>query len=294
VSFSERVRGRARQLRRNVGEETGERVEAALQRLVGSRKTTPLNRYQEAFCEWNAQRLGVTVAESRRRFEDSMRTFRGGHAGLTFRTFNDISHSLYSVFANDTEREVYDAYRLHTPAHFLRQLSHSEPAWGPSHPVVAALRSNDAATIVDFGCGMAQSSISLGERLRSFGVVPTLVLADIPTLRFEFLEWLAPHWGFDARMAACTPEHPVPELEPCDVLIAREFFEHVYDPVGYLERLDGYVKPGGFVVTNVADHHAEFMHVSPDLHELRERFAKLGYREVARHKVLQKSETPSP
>jgi hypothetical protein len=286
------VRGRARQWRRDVAEEAGERVESGFQRLVASRKgkVPPLNRYQQAFCEWNAQRLGITIDESRRRFVDSMRTFRGGHAGLTFRTFNDVSHSLYAVFANDTEREVYDAYRLHAPAHFLRQLSHSEPAWGEQHAVVAALRANGSgsATIIDFGCGMAQSSISLGDRLRSLGVSPTLVLADIPTLRFEFLAWLAPHWGFDATLAACTPEIPVPELQPCDVLIAREFFEHVYDPVGYLEQLDRYVKPGGFVVTNVADHHAEFMHVSPDLRELRERFAKLGYHDVARHKVLQK------
>jgi hypothetical protein len=138
VSFAERVRGRMRQWRRDVGEEAGERVESGFQRLVASRKAMPLNRYQQAFCEWNAQRLGIALDESRQRFEDSMRTFRGGHAGLTFRTFNDVSHSLYAVFANDTEREVYDAYRLHTPAHFLRQLSATRTPW--SRPCVRTTR----------------------------------------------------------------------------------------------------------------------------------------------------------
>jgi hypothetical protein len=130
--------------------------------------------------------------------------------------------------------------------------------------------------------------VSLADRLRSLGVEPTLVLADIPTLRFDFLTWLVEQWGFDARLRACTPEAPVPALEPCDVLIAREFFEHVYDPVAYLDQFDTYVQPGGFVVTNVADHHSEFMHVSPDLHALRARFGELGYRDIARNKVLQK------
>jgi hypothetical protein len=272
-----------------VSEATTERAEWGFQRAVSSRRVPTLNRYQHAFCEWNAQRLGIAPAESRRRFDESMQTFRGGHGGLTFRTFNDISHSLYSVFANDSATEVYDAYRLHAPAHFLRQLSHREPAWPDDHPVVAALRSRPAATIVDFGCGLAQSSVSLADRLRSLGVEPTLVLADIPTLRFDFLGWLVEQWGFEARLHACTPEAPVPELEPCDVLIAREFFEHVYDPIAYLNAFDPYVQPDGFVVTNVADHHAEFMHVSPDLHALRDRFTALGYRDVARNKVLQKT-----
>jgi methyltransferase family protein len=289
VSIGARVRGRLRQWRSQASEATAERAEWGFQRAVSSRHVAPLNRYQQAFCDWNAQRLAISPEESRARFESSMRTFRGGHAGLTFRTFNDISHSLYSVFANDSATEVYDAYRLHAPAHFLRQLSHGEPAWPTDHPVVAALRSRPEATIIDFGCGLAQASVSLADRLRSLGVEPTLVLADIPTLRFDFLAWLVEQWGFEARLHACTPETPVPELEPCDVLIAREFFEHVYDPVAYLDQLDKYVRPGGFVVTNVSDHHAEFMHVSPDLRALRDRFTALGYRDLARNKVLQKT-----
>lgn len=288
MGLKERVRRRIRHLGHEAGERRDETLEWGFQRLVASTRLVPLNRYQLAFCEWNAQRLGITPAESRARFEESARTLRGGHGGLAFRTFNDISHSLYAVFANDGEHEVVDAYRLHTPAHFLRQLSHDEPSWSRSHPVMQALASRDEATIVDFGCGMAQTSISLADALRDAGCTPALAFADIPTMRLEFLAWLGKHWDHDAQTYACTPDDPVPALPHCDVLIAREFFEHVYDPVAYLDALDPYVKPGGFLLTNVADHHSEFMHVSPDLATLRARLVELGYRDVNKHKVLQK------
>jgi hypothetical protein len=263
-------------------------LEWGFQRLVGSRRAPALNDYQRAFCTWNAQRLGLSADESRRRFESSLRTFRGGHAGLPFRTFNDLSHSVHSVFATDKPEEVYRAYELHAPTHFLRQLSHAEPAWPATNPVVAALHDRTTVTIADFGCGLAQTSISLAKQLRADGVTPTLVLADIPTLRFEFLAWLVKEWGFEAQMYPCTIEDPRPALPACDVLVAREFFEHIYDPVGYAEYFDRSVQTGGFLVTNVADHHAEFMHVSPDLAPLRQRLVELGYVDVARHRILQK------
>jgi hypothetical protein len=45
---------------------------------------------------------------------------------------------------------------------------------------------------------------------------------------------------------------------------------------------------GGFLITSVADHRPEFMHVSPDLRALRDRLARLGYRELKRHTLYRK------
>jgi hypothetical protein len=50
---------------------------------------------------------------------------------------------------------------------------------------------------MDFGCGVAQPSISLAEYLQNKGKKVKLVLVDIPTIRFEFLEWFCKDKGID-------------------------------------------------------------------------------------------------
>jgi hypothetical protein len=288
VSIAARVQGKARTTTKRFSERAGEGFEWGLQRVLSTHKPISLNPYQEAFCQWDALRLGITVEESRRRLSASLQTFPGGHAGLAFRIFNDISHSLYQPFATDSEGEVYSAYQFHGPAHFLRTLSQPPPKWDDTHPVVRAFGGVADVTILDFGCGMAQPSISLAQRFRAGGADVHLLLADIPTLRFEFVGWLAGEWGFDAKTFECRPDHPMPELPSCDVLIAREFFEHVYDPVSYMRALDCSVNPGGMLVTNVSDHHNEFMHVSPNLAALRNALDALGYETVVANRVFRK------
>jgi hypothetical protein len=108
-------------------------------------------------------------------------------------------------------------------------------------------------------------------------------------MRFEFLEWFVKDLGFAAEMKPCVPNDPVPDLGPCDVLIAQEFFEHVHDPVFYLDELDPHLKPGGFLIAAVGDHEDEFMHVSPDLGPLRRRLLELGYEHVVPDHVMQKT-----
>jgi SAM-dependent methyltransferase len=288
VSLLDRGRARARAARKRAVL----RLEFLSQRFLREpRSAPPLNAYQQAFCTWNAQRLGITEEESRRRFDESAQTFRGGHGGTVFRTFNDISHSLYSVFASDRPTEVYAAYQLHAPAHFLRTLSHEPPRWSDDHVVVRTLRELDAPTIVDFGCGMAQTSFSLAAALQDRGCSPTLALADIPTLRLSFVRWLVQEWGFDGDVYECLPDAPVPALPACDAVIAREFFEHVHDPVFYMKAFDALLRPGGMLVTNVSDHHAEFMHVSPRLDALRSLLDDLGYEQVAKDRILRKPQT---
>jgi SAM-dependent methyltransferase len=289
VSIATRMQDRARATTKRLTQQAGERFEWGFQRALMTRaERVELNPYQEAFTRWNAQRLGITLDESRARLVASIRTLRGGHSGLAFRIFNDLSHAIYQPFVTDTEREVYAAYEFHSSAHFLRTLSQGPPNWPADHPVLRTFGGAPAVSILDFGCGMAQPSISLAQRLMALGTRPRLLLADIPTLRFEFVGWLAADWGIEARQYPCTPERPVPEIEKCDVLIAREFFEHVYDPVGYFQALDRFLLPGGMLVTNVADHHDEFMHVSPDLAPLRDSLVNLGYDTVLANRVFRK------
>jgi SAM-dependent methyltransferase len=258
------------------------RVRSRSQHLLaaGARRYLPddgpviLNRFQRLFCEYNAQRLGISVGEATRRFERSSKAIRGGHGGLGYRLFVETAHVLCEPFASDTPGEVWDAYRLHQEVHLLRFLSYREPVWTAGDPLLDSLK-RDTPVIVDFGCGIAQFSITLAEALRERH--PRLVLADIPTLHFDFLAWLVERLELDARLRPCTQEHPMPQLEPTDVVVAREFFEHVPNPSEYLAYFAAYLKPGGWLVADLDDHRREFMHVSPDLQEARAHAEALGF-----------------
>lgn len=238
-----------------------------------------LNQTQALFCEWNAERLGIPVAESRRRYADSWQALRGGHGGGEFRGFCVLSHTLFRVFYDDSPGEVYAAYRFHGPMHFLRMLSYAEPVWDDDDPVVAHLRQCPDPRVLDFCCGLAQRSRGLALKLQAEGRTVALDLVDIPTERKAFLLWLGDRLGIPTTFADCTPDAPIPPLGGCDVCIATEVFEHLHQPLAYLDAMHGALRPGGLLVTNIADQKAEYMHVSPDLSALRARLRELGYGE---------------
>ena len=86
----------------------------------------------------------------------------------------------------------------------------------------------------------------------------------------------------------CSIEVPIPSLPSFDVLIATEFFEHVHDPLSYFDRFNDKLAPGGLMLTQLDDHHDEFMHVCPDLRDLRERVRQHGYAEIDRRRLYRK------
>ncbi len=254
--------------------------EYAVAWLRGPERLRTMNRWQEAFCEWNAQRLQISVEESRRRYTDSWESMRGGHRGVFFRFFLTLSNKVYAVFFNDQPTEVFEAYQFSAPLYFLRYLSYKETKWADDHPLVRGLAGKSEPVIVDFGCGLAQHSIALAEALRHRGANPRLVLIDIPTMRKSFLAFLCAKFQLRAELIDSTRERPLPELPTFDVLIATEVFEHLHDPVAYFDAFDAKLAPGGFVLTQIKDHRPELFHVSPGLQALRERFAAKGYEAV--------------
>jgi SAM-dependent methyltransferase len=277
-----------RRLRALLGARAGATTE-----LVGStpeaRSLKALTRTQQLFLEWNAERLGISVAASHARYAASWAQFRKGHAGRQFHRYNERAHEVFRVFYDDAEREVYDTYRYHGPMHLLMMLTYPEPAWTADHLIVRTLSARGAVTILDFGCGLAQQSRTLAEFLQQRGVTVELVLVDIETLRRDLLLYACARCGIAARFLACTAAAPIPPLPPVDLCIATEFFEHVHDPGAYFERIDAALKPGGLLVTEISDHYAGFMHVSPSLERLRAAVAARGYEEVLRHKIYRKS-----
>jgi SAM-dependent methyltransferase len=241
------------------------------------------------FLQWNADRLGISLEESKRRYAESWAVFPGGHLGRAFDKFNGDTHALFRVFFDDTPREVFDTYRFLGPLHFLTFLTYPEPRWTPSDLIVQELRRRGTrASIVDFGCGLAHQSRTLAAFLRGQGFEVTLALADVETLRADFLVWWGRKVGIQTTFLPCTASMPIPALPETDICFTTEFFEHVHDPLAYFEQIHGKLARGGLLVTGVMDHHAGFLHVSPQLQMLRHAIQARGYTELVPNRVFRK------
>jgi Methyltransferase domain len=245
-------------------------------------------RTQEYFVEWNAERLGLSLMESRARYVQSWNAMPNGHSGREFEEFHGRCYELFKVFADDGPKEVIDAYRLHGYVHFLNMLTYPEPGWFDDDAIVRRLLGRSSVSILDFGCGLAQHSRTLAEFLRDKGMQVSVVLADIPTVRKDFLIWWGKSCAIPLTFLDCTLERPIPDLPPIDVCFALEFFEHVYDPVGYFTRIDQALTPSGVLATNMSDRHKEFMHVSPKLGPLRQAVEACRYEEILTNFIYQK------
>jgi hypothetical protein len=54
---------------------------------------------QKLFLECNAERLGVSLEESKRRYDASWASIPGGHSGRAFREFRRVDYSGFRFFA---------------------------------------------------------------------------------------------------------------------------------------------------------------------------------------------------
>ncbi len=244
---------------------------------------------QEMFLLWNAERLGISLEESKRRYAASWDVFSGGHLGRPFDRFNGDMHALFRVFFDDSPSEVMETYRFLGPLHFLTFLTYPEPQWASSDLIVQeATRNRSRVSIMDFGCGLAHQSRTLAQFLDRQGLEVTLTLADIETLRAEFLTFWGRKTGIPTTFLPCTKAVPIPELPAIDVCFATEFFEHVHDTTPYFDQIDKKLAQGGLLITGVMDHHAGFLHVSPQLELLRHEIHARGYTELVSNRIFRK------
>lgn len=249
---------------------------------------TTLSVTQQLFVEWNAERLGISSTESRARYDRAWKMFPDGHRGPEYYSFNVQAHETLQVFFSDDPIEGLAAYRHHAPMHLLTMVGYPETIWADNDPIIQAVPKSGDLSILDFGCGLAEQSRSMATYFHEQARRVQLNFADITTLRSDFLLWLAARMPVSTNFFECSLDAPIPELPLCNVCFATEFFEHVHEPLVYFERLNSVLQPGGVLITHLANHHSEYMHVSPNLSPLLERVRSLGYEEIVQYKVYRK------
>ncbi len=262
-----------------------------LRSYISTRGKSPeaLTNTQQSFIIWNAERLGISPQESRERYFASWSAVNGGHAGADYRLYSDVSYKLFQVFFSDKGDEVYTSYERHGFLHFLRMLSYSEHRWSEDDLMVRHFEKYSHVDIVDYGCGLAHRSRSLADYLKSKGIMTRLFLADIPTVRKDFLLWLGLQSDIETTFLDCTVSSPIPQLPGCDICIATDFFEHVNNPLNYFEKIHSALRKNGLLVTSVSDHKKEFMHLSPNLQPLRNRIHELKYDVLVENDIFRKT-----
>jgi SAM-dependent methyltransferase len=237
---------------------------------------------QTMFVRWLAAKTGQPLDAISRRYASSMAALDGGHGGEAFRAFCDTSYAIFSVFTDDSPLELERSYQLHGHLHFLRMLSYDEPESRHVEKALASLDADmgDEVTILDYGCGLAHSSRALARHLFAEGRRCMLYLADLPTCRFEFLEWEARQQRYETVLLRCGTGGVYPVLPHANIIFASEVLEHVHAPETYLAAFHQALEPGGVLVGDLSHHAREFMHVSPDLSGLADQLRAWGYREI--------------
>jgi 2-polyprenyl-3-methyl-5-hydroxy-6-metoxy-1,4-benzoquinol methylase len=238
-----------------------------------------LNVWQYAFVQWNSVRLDIPLEQSFSRYRHSWQGFAGGHAGSEFRTFCEKAHQAMAAFFDDSLPEVHNAYINHANLHCLRMLTYAIPSWSMQNPLLSRLNGK-SSVILDYGCGLAQTSITLADALRKLGNSCEVVLCDIPSARLDFLKWFCERLHIPCSIRPITGPTTSPELPMSDLVIATEVLEHVYNPTELLGNLHNHLHPGGGIFTNVRDHQEEFFHVSCNLGECRKLIDHWGYQAV--------------
>ncbi len=243
---------------------------------------------KQAFIAWNSQRLNISLTESFARYQKSWNLFPNGHGGVEYRNFCGLVHDTFSVFHSDAETEVLESYRIHAELHLLRMLSYRVPDWKMNDPVIEHLKSKQDCTVVDYGCGLGHSSISLCIFLGEIGINCNIVLVDVPSIKLEFLRWYVRQLKINSSILECTLDAPIPSLPKSDFVIATEVFEHIHDPMPQLLAIDQSLRSQGMLYTNLGLHEQEFFHVCPDLSFLKQDLLGKNYAEIRRNILFQK------
>jgi len=131
-------------------------------------------------------------------------------------------------------------------------------------------RINAAPVVVDYGCGLAYTSFEIAKMEKGAHVI----LVDLDCIHLEFTEFRFKKYDLDFEVIKIDKNNPYPLLPKHNICIATEVMEHVYQPLTVYQNILGSLESGGILYGNFEDHEGGMFHVSPKLHELREKLSQ--------------------
>jgi predicted methyltransferase len=150
---------------------------------------------------------------------------------------------------HEGERRHHE-HRFDDPARFVPAWNAPDrDAWQKPGEIVAAMRVEPGATVVDLGAGTGYLIPSLAEAV---GPTGTVLAADVEPAMLEYLEKAATNEGWSTvRTHAMDGDDPGLAPESVDSVVTLNVWHHVSDRVDFAKKLHAALKPGGtFVVVD--------------------------------------------
>ncbi len=199
-----------------------------------------------------------------------------GRFGMTGAGYRSLALDLYELFApaygHESETDAIAAHQFYSVLHTYKLLARAtadpEQYEALADSILALLP--DPATVVDYGCGLACTSLALAERWPEL----TVYLVDVESTMLDFATTRLRWHGVNVTPIAVTAADPYPALPAHDVCLADLVMEELREPLRAYANIHAAMPPGGVLAGRFLDWQPRILRPSPNLSELRQRIAQ--------------------
>ncbi|MCP4709281.1 MAG: methyltransferase domain-containing protein [Planctomycetes bacterium] len=270
-----------------------------------------LNQLEKEFVEFMSVKNGRSYHEMEKLFFRTRREFR--FRGSEYEDFTGRVIRHFQMYRDITDEvSAVEAYQFYSFMHLLRYLSYSYPKVTADylHETIRLMKKGQfkevfifgkrkifgkfkklepkdhsesislaqtltsqiesVPVVVDYGSGLGYISLEIGQREKQ----AKICLVDIECLVLEFAEYRIKENGIDVVAIPVNKDNLYPKLPKHNICIATEVMEHVCQPVLVYQNIYESMETGGILYGNFEDHDPGMFHVSPDLHELRDKVSE--------------------
>ncbi len=229
-----------------------------------------LNDTEKDFIEFFSNKRKRSGEETESVFLETRNRF--AFEGFKYRNLCDALHILFKIqYGNSVEEELLDSYKFHELPHLFRMLSYSynNNFKNTAEHLIRCIDKNPIIC-VDYGCGLGYVSYEIGRMRRDCKIY----LVDIDNLILEFAKFRFDKLNINSEIILVSKGDIYPKLPTHNICIAHEVMEHLKQPLIAYQHICERLERGGILFGDFLDHESEMFHVTPSLHNLRQRLIK--------------------
>jgi len=234
------------------------------------------------------EKNNLKLEEAQKLFQMGWNCFgEEGFSGKNYGEFTEFYSEAYSWKYGPSEEIYHKTYEFHSSIDFFRMLGYPTYTCPRDLILYEELinhlkdldnQTDDIITIVDYGAGLAQVTLTLTKLLAEAGVKTKLIFIDIPRFTHkEFLEFIGNRHNLNIEFIDITNDNPYPKIPAFDFIQIKDVFEHVHKPEKIVDNIESSIRNFGIISATTEDEGPEMMHVTRDLKVVRDRFESYNF-----------------